>query len=114
MANIEATVRIEEIEGNRLKLSEKHSKKNTNDEWETTGFTDVTAWLPRDYSGPTLEKGQRVKVTGTQRTENREHNGKTYKNLIWSLDSIEVLSSGGQASAPAIARALVEDVEAPF
>lgn len=102
MAKIsEATVYVDEVDGNRLKLTEKHSRKNPQtQEWTTTGYTDVTAWLPNDYDGPELTKGMRIKVSASQRTEKRVHNGTTYKNLTWNLNTVEVVQGQAETHEP--------------
>jgi len=116
MAKIsEAYVFVDEVEGNRLKLSEKHSKKNPmTNEWTTTGYTDITGWLPKDYNGPQLTKGTRIKVSGSQRSEDREANGRKYRNVIWNLETLEVVQGHAERPAQDPHGAVDPNEETPF
>lgn len=90
-----------------LKLSESHGK----DEQRT--YTDWTVKVSK-ASGLDLtqfKNGDRVKIAGRSTTEQREYEGKTFKNLVVWADSIEAM----QSSKPAIPNTWVEvDDGAPF
>ena len=84
-----------------MKTAEAHSRKNDQGRYETVGRTFRTVKVSRS-SGLQLTdypKGARVKVTGTEVTETREHEGKKYYDLIVWADSVEPV--GGQPSQTA-------------
>ena len=87
-----------------MKISESHSKKN-GEAWEIVGHTRFTvkAAYGVEIDFKAFKSGDRVKVTGTQVTEERNE----YKNLIIKADSIELLapSARSQSNAPTIADA---------
>jgi len=99
-----------------MKINESHSKKN-GDSWEVIGHTRFTvkAAYGVEIDFTKFKSGDRVKVTGTQVTEERGE----YKNLVIKADSIEVLAVSSRVSA-AIAETrkpgYVSDliVDAPF
>ena len=115
MAKIEFDGFVNEQVGNPvfvLKVAENHRKKNANGEFENAGKTFFDVKVGRD-SGVDLSsfpKDTRVKVSGRQLTEVREHNGKKYYTLTVWADSIEAAqaaqggsnagSHGQWASAP--------------
>ena len=115
MAKIEFEGFVNEAVGNPvfvLKVAENHRKKNANGEFENAGKTFFDVKVGRD-SGVDLSmfpKDARVKVSGRQLTEVREHNGKKYYTLTVWADRIEVAqaaqggsnagSQGQWASAP--------------
>ena len=72
-----------------MKINESHSKKN-GDSWEVVGHTRYTvkAAYGVEIDFKAFKSGDRVKVTGTQVTEERGE----YKNLIIKADSVEVLA----------------------
>jgi hypothetical protein len=84
-----------------MKTAEPHSKKNDSGKYETVGRTFRTVKVSRS-SGIDLSqfrKGQRVKLSGSEITESREHEGKTYYDLVVWADSVE-LADGAQATPP--------------
>jgi len=99
-----------------MKINESHSKKS-GDSWEVIGHTRFTvkAAYGVEIDFTKFKSGDRVKVTGTQVTEERGE----YKNLVIKADSIEVLAVSSRVSA-AIAETrkpgYVSDliVDAPF
>ena len=99
MAKIEFEGFVNEHVGNPvfvLKVAENHRKKNANGEFENAGKTFFDVKVGRD-SGVDLSsfpKDTRVKVSGRQLTEVREHNGKKYYTLTVWADSIEVAQAG--------------------
>lgn len=86
-----------------LRTSEPHSRKNERDEWVTTARTFRTVKTSRD-SGVDLSgfrKGDRIEFTGAEKTEKREHQGKTYYDLIvWAVAVATLGGSGGRSQAP--------------
>jgi hypothetical protein len=90
-----------------LIVYEKHSKKTPAGEWETVGYTDFKVWLPEGLSGSMFTEKDYIEVTGRQKTETVEKDGKTYKNLVVSAEVVETISS--KPKAPTFA-----EVDAPF
>lgn len=85
-----------------LKSAESHRRKGDDGKWVTQGRTFRTVKVSRQ-SGIDLtsfRKGERVKVTGSEVTETREHEGKKYYDLVVWADVI-VAAEGQQQSAPA-------------
>jgi hypothetical protein len=85
-----------------MKTAEQHRRKNDHGEYETVGRTFRTVKVSR-ASGLDLtrfHKSDRVKVTGTEQTETREHEGKKFYDLIVWVDSIEPVEGRG-GSKPA-------------
>jgi hypothetical protein len=90
-----------------IKINESHSKKN-GDSWEVIGHTRFTvkAAYGVEIDFTKFNSGDRVKVTGTQVTEERGE----YKNLVIKADSVEVLapstrSQSARQSVPTISDA---------
>ena len=84
-----------------MKTAEPHSRKNEDGKYETVGRTFRTVKVSR-ASGIDLTafaNGARVKVSGTEVTETREHEGKKYYDLIVWADRVELVESRG-SSAP--------------
>ena len=79
-----------------MKINESHSKKN-GDSWEVIGHTRFTvkAAYGVEIDFKSFKSGDRVKVTGTQVTEERGE----YKNLVIKAESVEVLAASGRVSA---------------
>jgi hypothetical protein len=77
-----------------IKINESHSKKN-GDAWEVIGHTRFTVKAAYGVSidFKAFNSGDRVKVIGTQVTEERGE----YKNLVIKADSIEVLAPSGRS-----------------
>ena len=84
-----------------MKTAEPHSRKNDDGKYETVGRTFRTIKVSR-ASGIDLtqfSKGQRVKVSGKEVTETREHEGKKYFDLVVWADRVE-LAQGSTANTP--------------
>lgn len=80
-----------------LRTSEPHRRKNDAGEWETTARTFRTIRASRD-SGIRLTnyvKGDRVQFEGTEKTEKRDKDGKTYYDLVVWVSSLTVIGGGG-------------------
>jgi hypothetical protein len=77
-----------------MKINESHSKKN-GDSWEVIGHTRFTvkAAYGVNIDFKAYKSGDRVKVIGTQVTEERGD----YKNLVIKADSIEVLAPSSRS-----------------
>jgi single-stranded DNA-binding protein len=85
-----------------MKTAEPHRRKNDAGEWETVGRTFRTVKVSRD-SGIDLtrfRKGDRVLVAGREVTESREHDGKTYYDLVVWADRVEPVERGGTVDRP--------------
>lgn len=86
-----------------MKTAEPHSrKKEDGTGYETVGRTFRTVKVSR-ATGIDLtqfSKGQRVKVSGKEVTETREHDGKKYYDLIVWADRVE-LAEGAQGARQA-------------
>lgn len=79
-----------------MRTAEQHRRKNDQGQYETVGRTFRTIKVSRS-SGIDLTqfaKGDRVKVTGSEVTESREYEGKTYYDLIVWADSVELVQAG--------------------
>jgi single-stranded DNA-binding protein len=99
-----------------MKTAETHSRKNEDGKYETSGRTFRTVKVSR-ASGVDLTqyvKGSRVKVTGTEQTETREHEGKKFYDLIVWADRVELVQ-GQQATTapPAASQAPAEEWSQP-
>lgn len=86
-----------------MKVVETHSKKN-GDSWETIGrtyFTVKNGWdVKIDFRN--FKRGDKVRITGKQVTEEREYEGKTYKTLTIKAQTVDVIQAGSsEASAQA-------------
>lgn len=81
-----------------MKIDEVHSKKNDADGWDVVGHTyfTVKAGYQVQIDFTQFKKGDRVKVTGTQVTEERGE----YKNLVIKADTVEILASGARNKPP--------------
>lgn len=93
MAEVTFKATIKTVYDKSLIVFEKHSKKNQAGEWETTGYTDFKVWIPEHLRGSTFNERDYIEVTGRQKTETVEKDGRTYKNLVVNAESIEVLRS---------------------
>lgn len=89
-----------------MKTAETHSKKNEAGAYETKGRTFRTVKVSRqsgiDLTGFT--KGARVKVIGSEETESREFEGKTFYELIVWADSVTPVGAQGAAQGVQSAR----------
>lgn len=84
-----------------LKTSEPHRRKNDQGEWETTARTFRTVRASRE-SGIGLTnyvKGDRVAFEGTEKTEGREYQGKTYWDLVVWVTALQAIGGGGAANS---------------
>lgn len=84
-----------------LRTSEPHRRKNDRDEWETTARTFRTVKASRE-SGVSLTnyvKGDRVEFAGTEKTERRDKDGKTYYDLVVWVASLQAIGGGGAANS---------------
>lgn len=97
MAEIKFKATVKTAYEKFLIVYEKHSKKTPAGEWETVGFTDFKVWLPEGVSGSTFAEKDFIEVTGRQKTETVEKDGKTYKNLVVSAEVVETVSSKPKA-----------------
>ena len=104
MAEVKFKATVKNVFDKFLIVYEKHSKKNEAGEWETTGFTDFKVWLPDGLVGGEFSEKDYIEVSGRQKTETVEKDGKTYKNLVVSANVIETLKGGSKSP----------EVEAPF
>lgn len=98
---------VEDNKGFVLKIAEPHSKKNDQGGYDTVSRTFFDVKASRD-SGINLDqfvKGQRVAVTGQQKTEVREYEGKKYYTLTIWASSINSLGAGAPASVANVAPA---------
>ncbi len=94
MAEIKFKAFVEDVKRTRegdvfvIKTSEPHRRKNDQDQWETTArtFRDVKA--ARGVSLDGFGKGDRVEVTGQEKTEVREYEGKKLYTLVVWAESI--------------------------
>lgn len=109
MAEIKFKATVKSVYDRFLVVYEKHSKKNTQDQWETTGYTDFKVWLPDGMTGSEFAEKDYIEVTGRQKTEQVEKDGKTYKNLVVNAQVVETISASTKPATPSF-----EDVDAPF
>lgn len=87
-----------------LRTSEPHRRKDESGEWVTTARTFRTVRASRE-SGISLTdyvKGDRIEFEGQEKTEKREHDGKTYYDLVvWVSVLARLGGSGGRSQPPA-------------
>lgn len=90
-AFIEDTVRSQSGGVFVLKTSEPHRRKNDRDEWETTArtFRDVKVSREAGINLDAFTKGDRVDITGSEKTETRaDTTGKKHYTLVVWASSI--------------------------
>jgi hypothetical protein len=109
MAEIKFKATVKSAYDRFLIVYEKHSKKNAQDVWETTGYTDFKVWLPEGMSGSEFAEKDFIEVQGKQKTEVTEKDGKTYKNLVVNAQVVETI----KGNKPAVPNTWAE-VDAPF
>lgn len=122
MADITATVFIEDALRSQqggvfvLKTAEPHRRKNDRDEWvtESRTFRDVKVSRESGINLDTFNKGDRVVITGQEKTETREHDGKKFYSLVVWASSIVPAERGGQQQAAPVADAWATAEDAPF
>lgn len=95
MAKIEFEGFVNEAVGNPvfvLKVSENHRKKDDGGNFVNDGktFFQVKAGYESGIDLAQFPVDSRIRVIGKQRTKSREHNGKTYYDLVVAADRIEV------------------------
>lgn len=107
MAKVEiASAFVEDAKGSPvfvLKVAEPHSRKDDQGNWQTVARTFFDVKVSKD-SGIDLgrfAKGDRVQVSGTQKTEVREHEGKKFYTLVVWADRVE-LAQKGQGGGSAV------------
>jgi hypothetical protein len=105
MAEIKFKATVKTAYDRFLIVYEKHSKKNPAGEWETTGYSDFKVWLPDGLPGSMFSEKDYIEVTGRQKTETVEKDGKTYKNLVVNAEVVETIKARGAATA---------EIDAPF
>lgn len=109
MAEVKFKATVKSVYGRFLIVYEKHSKKNAQDQWETTGYTDFKVWLPEGMTGAEFAEKDWIEVQGKQKTEVSEKDGKSYKNLVVNAQVIETL----KGTKPQVPNAWAE-IDAPF
>jgi hypothetical protein len=119
MAKIEFEAFVDKNLGWGLKTTEKH-RRQVDGEWKDVGrtFRTVKAAYGVELDLGGFAEGSRVAVTGTEKTESREHNGKTYYDLVVAAQSVSVVEPRGrQVSQPVVqgpAWDTPADTETPF
>lgn len=101
MAKIELIGWIEEVKSSwLLRISEPHSKQE-NGTWITQARTyrDVKPAFDSSLNFEQFAKGDRVKVVGIEKTEVREVEGVTYRNLVVRADLVERVESHASSTA---------------
>lgn len=111
MAEVSFKATIKTVYEKALIVYEKHAKKNQAGEWETTGYTDFKVWIPEHQRGQKFSEKDYIEVTGRQKTENVEKDGKTYKNLVVNAESIEILRSSNPVN---VVKSVLGADEMPF
>mgnify|MGYP003489576961 FL=1 len=107
MAKIQFDAFVEDVKTDRegvpfvVKTAETHSRKNDDGTYKTVARTFRDVKVSRDSPANLhgLGKGDRISVTGTEKTEAREHEGKTYYSLVVWAD--EITRGGQRQDAPA-------------
>lgn len=107
MAETRFKATVKSVYDKFLIVYEKHSKKTPEGTWETVGYTDYKVWLPDGLTGSMFKEKDFIDVTGKQKTETVEKDGKTYKNLVISANVIETIKGAVKTTAP-------DQVDAPF
>lgn len=96
MAKVEiASAFVEDAVGSPvfvLKCAEPHSKKDDQGNWQTVSrtFFDLKASRESQVDLGRFNKGDRIKVWGSQKTEVREHEGKKFYTLVVWAERVEV------------------------
>lgn len=98
MATIKFRGMVHEIDGLRLRVSERQRKKLDDGSWETSGYTDFTVWLAERM--PYVQPKMLVDVEGFFRREERTSGGREFVNLIVSnAKAVAVPRDGEQPAA---------------
>lgn len=117
MAKIEIpSAFVEDNKGFVLKIAEPHSRKDEQGKWQTVSrtFFDVKASRDSGIDLSVFEKGARVAVWGSQKTEVREHQGKKYFTLTVWADRIEAVGASGGAAGDGWAAGAAQGVSDGF
>lgn len=114
MADIKFKATVKTAYDRFLVVYEKHSKKDPNGEWQTTGYTDFKVWLPEGMTGAEFKEKDFIEVTGRQKTEQVEKDGKTYKNLVINAQVVETVSAA--KPKPQTDKSWIDEIatDAPF
>lgn len=72
-----------------VSTSEPHRRKTDAGEWETTARTYRTV-MGKNIDWAQFQEGDRISVAGSEKTEAREHDGKTHYNLVVWADSVSL------------------------
>ena len=103
MAKVEFEAFVDKNLGWGLKTTEKHRKKD-GDEWVDAGRTFRTVkaayGVPLDLG--VFPEGSRVLVSGTEVTESREYQGKTFYDLVVKAKTVEAVQRGGSGVASVV------------
>jgi hypothetical protein len=90
MAQVSFKGYVSRVAEKYIDVSERHSKPDGQGGWETVGYTNFRVWIPEAQRGQKFEEKAFVEISGKQKTETSEKDGKKYNNLIVSADSIIV------------------------
>jgi hypothetical protein len=84
-----------------LRTSEPHRRKNDQDLWETTARTFRTVKASREsgISFTNYVKGDRISFEGTEKTEKREKDGRTFYDLVVWVTALQAIGGGGAANS---------------
>lgn len=84
-----------------LRTSEPHRRKNDAGEWETTArtFRSVKASRESGIALTNYVKGDRIAFEGTEKTEKREKDGRTFYDLVVWVTSLQAIGGGGAANS---------------
>lgn len=105
---------VEDNKGFVVKIAEPHSKKNDQGGYDTISrtFFDVKVSAASGIDLSQFQKGQRVSVKGTQKTEVREWEGKKIYTLVIWAESI-TLADGSRPAQNAVQDAWAS-TDSPF
>lgn len=90
MAQVSFKGYVSRVSEKYIDVSERHSKPDGQGGWETVGYTNFRVWIPEAQRGQKFEEKAFVEVSGKQKTETTEKDGRKYNNLIVSAESIIV------------------------
>ncbi|APZ81721.1 hypothetical protein NCPPB3778_45 [Rathayibacter phage NCPPB3778] len=101
-----------------LKTAEPHRKKD-GEEWVTYSRTyrTVKAAYGVEIDFTQFSKGDRIEVVGTEVTEKREHNDRTYYDIVVKADSVSRVERGDRPAADSVPQREWKEVsesEIPF
>lgn len=100
MAKIELIGWIEEVRSSWLmRVAEPHSKQE-NGKWITVARTyrDVKPAFDSSLDFQGFTKGERVRIVGVEKTEVREAEGVTHRNLVVRAELVEKVEAGSVAA----------------